>query len=55
MPNQKKKPRPWDRSEEDIPDVIWGGHPKPSDNPEAKSGVLNPFSRYPLPQMDQPV
>ena len=22
---KKKKPRPWDKPDEDIPDVIWGG------------------------------
>ncbi len=49
---KKRKPHPWDKPEEDIPDVIWGGHRNASDFGRS-GGVIDPAGRLPLPQMDK--
>lgn len=52
--DKKKKPRPWDKSDEDIPDVIWGGHQNAFHLPGTGGGVIDPASAIPLPSMERP-
>lgn len=50
---KKKKPRPWDKPEEDIPDVIWGGQKNGVGFPipDFGSGTNGPSAGIPAPSI----